>query len=275
MKYMNPVVPATFIKRPNRFVAHVRLDGDLEGKEEVVHVKNTGRCRELLLPGTRVYLEDCRSHPGRKTRYSLIAVEKASVAAKKANIFEVGENVSAKNESVSEEKETMLVNMDSQAPNAVVAEGILAGRLPLMAAVTNLRREVTFGNSRFDMRVEGINEQGEVTTAYVEVKGVTLEHGGISAFPDAPTTRGRRHLLELAEAVAQGNQGVVVFLMQMRGPRLFVPHWERDPAFSEVLVQVQQAGVRVLAFDSLVTPDTMELGEPLPIQLNQRTFVQA
>ncbi|MEN1760709.1 DNA/RNA nuclease SfsA [Anoxynatronum sibiricum] len=268
MKYMNPVVPATFLKRPNRFVAHVILADDVAGKEEVVHVKNTGRCRELLVPGARVYLEDCRSHPGRKTRYSLIAVEKDIADGQK-------EHISANNESDSAEKKTMLVNMDSQAPNAVVAEGILAGKLPLMTSVTSLRREVTFGNSRFDMRVEGINEKGEPTTAFVEVKGVTLEQGGVSAFPDAPTIRGRRHLLELAEAVAQGYQGVVVFLMQMKGPRLFVPHWERDPAFAAALVQVQQAGVQVLVYDSLVTPATMELGGILPIDLNQRTFVQA
>lgn len=257
MKYMNPVVPATFLKRPNRFVAHVMLEGDVEGKEEVVHVKNTGRCRELLVPGARVYLEDCRLHPGRKTRYSLIAVEKET---------DTGQPV---------HPTTMLVNMDSQAPNAVVAEGILAGKLPLMASVTGLRREVTFAGSRFDMLVEGKDAAGKPVATFVEVKGVTLEHQGIAAFPDAPTTRGRRHLLELAEAVAQGYGGAVVFLMQMQGPRIFVPHWERDPAFAAALVQVQQAGVQVLAYDTRVTADTMMLGEPLPIQLDQRTFVQA
>ena len=275
MKYMNPVVPATFLKRPNRFVAHVMLEGDVEGKEEVVHVKNTGRCRELLVPGARVYLEDCRLHPGRKTRYSLIAVEKETDTGQPDGSAAEAGSQRGEQQEMPVKPTTMLVNMDSQAPNAVVAEGILAGKLPLMASVTGLRREVTFAGSRFDMLVEGKDAAGKPVATFVEVKGVTLEHQGIAAFPDAPTTRGRRHLLELAEAVAQGYGGAVVFLMQMQGPRIFVPHWERDPAFAAALVQVQQAGVQVLAYDTRVTADTMMLGEPLPIQLDQRTFVQA
>lgn len=235
MIYKNPIVKASFISRPNRFVAHVMLNG----QEEIVHVKNTGRCRELLVPGATVYLEDCRHNPGRKTRYSIINVEKGD----------------------------MLVNMDSQAPNEAVAEGVLSGKIPFIPQVTNLRREVTFGGSRFDMMVNGIDQEGMPRQGFIEVKGVTLEKDGISAFPDAPTTRGARHVLELAEAVAQGYQAAVIFLIQMRGPRLFVPHWERDALFGKALVEAQQAGVKIWAYDSVVSLTSMEVGQKIPVDL--------
>jgi len=242
MIYTNPIVKASFISRPNRFVAHVMLNG----QEEIVHVKNTGRCRELLVPGATVYLEDCRHNPGRKTRYSIINVEKGD----------------------------MLVNMDSQAPNEAVAEGVLSGKIPFISKVTNLRREVTFGGSRFDMRVDGLDDGGNPQQGFIEVKGVTLEKDGISAFPDAPTTRGARHVLELADAVAQGYQAAVIFLIQMRGPRLFVPHWERDSLFGKALVEAQQAGVRVLAYDAVVTLDSMQVGRETPVDLSRNLALQ-
>lgn len=235
MIYTNPIVKANFISRPNRFVAHVMLGG----REEIVHVKNTGRCRELLVPGATVYLEDCRHNPGRKTRYSIINVEKGD----------------------------RLVNMDSQAPNEAVAEGVLSGKIPFFPQVTNLRREVTFGGSRFDMMVEGIDQEGVSRQGFIEVKGVTLEKDGISAFPDAPTTRGVRHVLELAEAVAQGYQAAVIFLIQMRGPRLFVPHWERDSRFGKALVEAQQAGVKIWAYDSVVSLTSMKVDQKIPVDL--------
>lgn len=236
MTYTNPIVKAVFIKRPNRFIAHV----ELAGREEIVHVKNTGRCRELLVPGAVVYLEDCRHIPQRKTRYSLIAVEKGS----------------------------MLVNMDSQAPNAVVAEALAAGALTPFPAPAKMKREVTYGSSRFDLAVEWDRGPDLPTQrGLIEVKGVTLEENGIAAFPDAPTIRGARHVLELAEAAQQGITAALVFLMQMTGPRLFVPHWNRDPAFGKALVTAQKAGVDILAFDARVTPEEMTLGNPLPLQL--------
>ncbi len=242
MIYTNPIIKASFINRPNRFVAHVTLNG----KEEIVHVKNTGRCRELLVPGATVYLEDCQHNPGRKTRYSIIAVE----------------------------KEDMLVNMDSQAPNEAVAEGVLSGKIPFLHKVTNLRREVTFGGSRFDMMVEGLDEAGNVQQGYIEVKGATLEKDGISAFPDAPTIRGARHVLELADAAAQGYQAAVIFLIQMRGPRLFVPHWERDYLFGKALVEAQGAGVKVWAYDAVVTLDSMQVGREIPVDLSLNLDLQ-
>lgn len=235
MRYTNPIVKASFISRPNRFVAHVILNG----QEEMVHVKNTGRCRELLVPGATVYLEDCHNNPGRKTRYSVISVEKGD----------------------------MLVNIDSQAPNEAVAEGVRSGKIPFFHQVTNLRREVTFGASRFDMLVEGRDEAGNGQQGFIEVKGVTLEKDGISAFPDAPTTRGARHVLELAEAAAQGYRAAVIFLVQMRGPRLFVPHWERDSLFGKALVEAQGAGVKIWAYDSVVSLASMEVGQQLPVDL--------
>lgn len=242
MIYTNPIIKASFISRPNRFVAHVMLNG----REEIVHVKNTGRCRELLVPGATVYLEDCRNNPGRKTRYSIITVEKGN----------------------------MLVNMDSQAPNEAVAEGVLSGTIPFFPQVTSLRREVTYGGSRFDMMVEGLDEEGNVQQGYIEVKGATLEKDGISAFPDAPTIRGARHVLELADAAAKGYHAAVIFLVQMRGPRLFVPHWERDSLFGKALVEAQGAGVKIWAYDSVVSLTSMKVGQQIPVDLGLNLDLQ-
>ena len=230
MEY-NKIVEGTFKKRPNRFIAQVIIDG----KEETVHVKNTGRCKELLIPNAEVILEDCSHNLNRKTKYSLVAVW----------------------------KDNMLVNMDSQAPNKVVFEGISDGMIKDFKDYTQLEREVTFGNSRFDIYFETENSKG-----FIEVKGVTLENNGIAMFPDAPTERGTKHVLEMVEAVKQGYRGVIFFLIQMRGPRVFKLNWEMDRVFSEAVKYATENGVEILAYDSIVNNSGICLGEPVEIDLN-------
>jgi sugar fermentation stimulation protein A len=223
MRY-SAAIPAVFLERPNRFVARVELNGGVE----TVHVKNTGRCRELLLPGSRVILVP-GDNPARKTKYDLTAVYKGDV----------------------------LVNMDSQAPNA--AAGELLMKLFPACAVHPERRYV---NSRFDFYLE----QGE-RRIFAEVKGVTLEKDGTAMFSDAPTERGRRHLLELAEAAEAGYEAYVLFLIQMKGCRVFTPNRETDPAFAEALAQVRDRGVGILCYDCLVTEDSMTADRPIPVQI--------
>lgn len=221
---------ATFMERPNRFLARVWLD---HGRVETVHVKNTGRCRELLQPGATVILEEA-AQTGRKTRYSLVAVYKG----------------------------TMLVNIDSQAPNTVVYEALGKKLLPEFADIEGLAREVKYGASRFDLSYETLSTRG-----FIEVKGVTLEENGIALFPDAPTERGAKHLQELAAAVRAGYEGCIFFLIQMKGPRCFRPHKEMDAAFAEALQVAKEAGVKVLAYDSLVTEEGMTMGDPIEVQI--------
>ncbi len=228
MKY-GTVVPGRFLARPNRFIAHVELDG----QTQVCHVKNTGRCRELLVPGAQVYLEDFGPDTKRKTRYDLIAVEKGN----------------------------LLINMDSQAPNKAVEEFLRAGGL--WESPTLVRPETKWGNSRFDFYLE----QGE-RKAFLEVKGVTLEQEGLALFPDAPTQRGVKHLEELTAAAAAGFEAYVLFLIQMKGVHTFRPNWELHPQFGQALVQAAQAGVNVLAYDCRVTPSTMVLDAPVPVNLS-------
>ena len=228
MKY-GTVVPGRFLARPNRFIAHVELDG----QTQICHVKNTGRCRELLVPGAQVYLEDFGPDTKRKTRYDLIAVEKGS----------------------------LLINMDSQAPNKTVEEFLRAGGL--WESPTLVRPETKWGNSRFDFYLE----QGE-RKAFLEVKGVTLEQEGLALFPDAPTQRGVKHLEELTAAAAAGFEAYVLFLIQMKGVHTFRPNWELHPQFGQALVQAAQAGVHVLAYDCRVTPSTMVLDAPVPVNLS-------
>ena len=177
-------IEGIFIKRPNRFLAQILING----VEETVHVKNTGRCRELLIPGAKVILEDCSLNLERKTKYSLIAVY----------------------------KEDLIINMDSQVPNAVVFEAIKGNIIQGFEDLTYIKREVTFGKSRYDIYFESGNQKG-----FVEVKGVTLETDGIAMFPDAPTERGAKHVLEMIEAVKQGYRGIIFFLIQMKGPKEF------------------------------------------------------
>jgi sugar fermentation stimulation protein A len=229
------MVEATFLKRLNRFVAHVRLDG----REIACHVKNTGRCRELLVPGAAVWLQKA-PNPRRSTGYDLVTVRK-------------GER---------------LVNIDSQAPNVAFGEWLQRGSfLPGMRAV---RREVAFGSSRFDFCIET-----ETVSHFVEVKGVTLEVEGIVLFPDAPTLRGVRHLKELALAVERGFGAHVVFVVQMKGVRHFVPNWAMHEDFGLALQAAAAAGVGVTALDCLVTPDTLLVDAPVPVHLGREDLPPA
>lgn len=225
MKYTK-ILPGTFLSRPNRFLAHITI----AGKPEVCHVRNTGRCRELLPAGAQVFCEETQS-PNRKTRYDLIAVQKGP----------------------------RLINMDSQAPNAAAKEWLLAGGL---GKIENLRPESRHGNSRFDFsfRKEGIG-------CFLEVKGVTLETDGVCAFPDAPTLRGAKHLRELAGLAQEGYGAYVLFVIQMSGVLYLHPNDATDPAFAAALREAAKAGVQILAMDCTVTPDSMTLRAPVEIRL--------
>ena len=226
MQYQN-VKRGRFLARPNRFIAHV----ELEGQTEVVHVKNTGRCRELLVPDATVYLEKS-ANPARKTQYDLIAVEKGS----------------------------LLVNMDAQAPNQVFREWAESGGF--QPGLTLLRPETTWGSSRFDFYWEAGERRG-----FVEVKGVTLEDNGHARFPDAPTERGVKHLHELIRCHSEGYEAAVCFVIQMGGMTDFAPNDLTHPAFGEALRQAAQAGVQVMARGCAVTPDSLTMGEPVPVRL--------
>ena len=225
MEYSN-MHPGIFRSRPNRFIARV----ELEGQEETVHVKNTGRCRELLVPLCRVWCHRS-DNPNRKTKYDLITVEKGQ----------------------------RLINMDSQAPNAAAKEWLLAGGL---GEISHLRPETTHGDSRFDF---SFRKDGKL--CFLEVKGVTLEHDGICAFPDAPTERGVRHLQGLARAVAEGCGGYVLFVIQMKDVEYLHPNDATDPAFGKALRQAAAAGVQVLALDCHITENSMTLADPVPVVL--------
>lgn len=226
MQYLQPVVPGVFCARPNRFIAHIEI-GE---KTEVCHVKNTGRCRELLPQGAMVYCADCLS-PARKTRYDLIAVQKGN----------------------------RLINMDSQAPNAAVKEWLLHGGL---GNIQSLKPETTFGGSRFDFSFTLDGQQ-----CFLEVKGVTLENDGVCAFPDAPTQRGARHLRELAALSKQGYGAYVLFVIQMADVKFLHPNDATDPAFGKALRDAAAAGVQVLAYDCTVSPDSMVIHKPVEVRL--------
>ena len=225
MQY-NEMVKGKFLARPNRFIAHIEIDG----KTEICHVKNTGRCKELLPPGVTVWCERSRN-PARKTAFDLICVQKGS----------------------------RLINMDSQAPNAAVKEWLLGGGL---GNIENLKPESTFGNSRFDF---SFVKDGK--PCLLEVKGVTLENDGVCAFPDAPTTRGAKHLQELTELVKEGYSTYVLFVIQMEDVKHLHPNDATDPDFGKALRQAAQAGVQILAMDCKVTPDTIKINKPVEIKL--------
>jgi len=230
------VVPATFLERPNRFVARVLLGG----REELVHVKNTGRCRELLVKGATVYLAPSSSE-GRKTRFDLVCVEKQR-----------------------EGKSSLLINLDSSAPNRAAWEYLQSGNLIPAEAV--LRREVFFGASRLDLYAEWSSHR-----AYFEVKGVTLEKDGLALFPDAPTLRGLRHVKELIEARRQGYDAYLLFLIQMEGMQAFSPNDETQPAFGRELCRATREGVRVLPLECRVTPDSLWVNRLIPLRLPEMT----
>ena len=219
--------PAVFRSRPNRFIAKVELDG----QEETVHVKNTGRCKELLIPGRTVWLEE-GSNPNRKTKYDLIAVD----------------------------KDGLLVNMDAQAPNKVFAEWAKAGNF--VPGLTQLRPETTWGKSRFDFYWEAGDRRG-----FVEVKGCTLEEDGFCRFPDAPTERGVKHLNELVSCMADGYEAAVCFVIQMDGMKQFSPNDATHPAFGGALRAASAAGVQVLAVGCHVEPDRLEIAYDVPVAL--------
>lgn len=230
MKYEN-ISRGSFVKRPNRFIAQVEIQENGKSHEETVHVKNTGRCRELLIPGAEVYLERI-SAPERKTAYDLVAVKKGNV----------------------------LINMDSNAPNKVVKEWLEAGNY--FKNVTMVRPETTYGGSRFDFYVEADGQK-----IFIEVKGVTLERQSVALFPDAPSERAVKHVLELTEAVKAGYKSYILFVIQMKGVSCFTPNAETQPAFAEALKEAKRAGVRILAYDCLVRKNSMELSEPVPVVL--------
>ena len=220
-----------FLDRPNRFIAHVALDGE----PVVVHVKNTGRCRELLVPGCPVWLEES-DNPARKTRFDLIAVEKTTPAG------------------------PLLVNMDAQAPNRVFAEWAETGGF--RPDLTLLRPETVFGASRFDFYWEAGPRRG-----FVEVKGVTLEEDGVARFPDAPTLRGVKHLEELIAARQAGYQAALCFIVQFSGAKYVTPNDTTHPQFGQALRRAAAAGVEVFALGCAVAPDTLTAEEFVPVRL--------
>ncbi len=225
----NKIKKGLFIDRPNRFVAHVLIDG----KEETVHVKNTGRCRELLIKGTEVILEES-DNPKRKTKYSLIAVYKGQ----------------------------RLINMDSQAPNSAAFEAVKNGIIKEIGVPDYVKREVTYSKSRFDLYFEKGGKKG-----FIEVKGVTLEKDSMTYFPDAPTQRGARHLEELIKAKGEGYEAYVLFVIQMKGVTGFSPNYETDLNFAQTLKQAQNKGVNVIAYDCNVYKDKMDIDSPVNVIL--------
>ena len=239
MKYED-IIEGQFIDRPNRFVANVMVNG----VSEKVHVKNTGRCKELLEKGNTVYLEDFSQRMGsRKLSYSLINVYKKC-----------------------SDESKLLINMDSQAPNKVVHEALLNGKisLPNMKELSLVKPEKKFQNSRFDFYVEDVSGQA----AYIEVKGCTLERNGVAFFPDAPTQRGSKHIHELIDAASQGYGAYVILVIQIEDINLFKPNRETDPAFADALVMAEKNGVKVLAYNCNVTSTTLEINKPIKVDLD-------
>ena len=226
MIYKN-IVQGNFMARPNRFIAQVKIDG----KEHTVHVKNTGRCKELLTPNATVWLEES-TNPNRKTKYDLIAVRKNG----------------------------RLINMDSQAPNIVFKE-YLENNLTFNKP-TLIKPEYKFGNSRVDFYVEHNNKK-----VLIEVKGVTLEKDNVVLFPDAPTERGIKHIYELISATKQGFECYIVFIIQMADVDYFTPNIETHPEFAQGLVDARKAGVKILAFDCNVTENSLTVKGNVPIIL--------
>ena len=226
MQYEN-MTPGIFLVRPNRFVAHVQI----EGQVEVCHVKNTGRCRELLVPGCTVYCQRS-GNPNRKTKFDLIAVQKGG----------------------------RLINMDSQAPNKAAGEWLAAGGL---GEISELRAEVKQGDSRFDFSFVKDGKR-----CFLEVKGCTLEEDGVCAFPDAPTERGAKHIRGLTRLVQEGYGAYILFVIQMSDVKYIRPHDETDPEFGRALREAAANGVTVLAMDCAVDVDRMEVRLPVLVKLS-------
>lgn len=229
MKYSH-IEKGIFIKRPNRFIAHV----EVAGKEHVVHVKNTGRCKELLVPGCTVFLEKS-DNPARKTLYDLVAVIKKC-----------------------EDGRELLINMDSQAPNKVAAEWIKRNK-KLFPEITFFKPEFTYGDSRFDFYFEYNDASGCPHKMFLEVKGCTLEQDKVAMFPDAPTERGLKHVTELTEIQAEGEYECgVLILIQMEGCKVFRPNWNTHQAFGVALQKAAESGVKIFAVECAVSEDSLE-----------------
>ena len=228
MRYKN-ITKAKFIRRVNRFVAEVSLNGETE----VVHVKNTGRCRELLIPGCEVWLT-APGTPDRKTKYDLVAVRKS---------------------------DGVLYNIDSQAPNKVVKEWLDK------QDYTKVIPEYTYGDSRIDFYMEKVDSDGKIEKYLMEVKGCTLEIDGIGYFPDAPTERGVKHIRELIKAREEGYSATLIFIIQMAGMKYIRPNDETHPAFGDALRKAKEAGVNVIAYECSVSPNSMVVSASVPVEL--------
>lgn len=231
MKY-NKMIEAEFIERPNRFVAYCNIDGNIEK----IHVKNTGKCKELLVPGSKVYLEES-DNPNRQTKYSLISVIKGN----------------------------RLINMDSQVTNKMVYEALVDKSLILPEfdeEITLIKPEKTYGNSRFDVYIEGKTKK-----AFIEVKGCTLEINGVVKFPDAKTERGVKHVRELIEAKRDGYLAYIIFVIQMEDVLYFTPNIEMHKEFGDVLKEAKKNGVKILAYDSIVDIDNIRLNKSVEVIL--------
>ncbi|NCB92006.1 MAG: DNA/RNA nuclease SfsA [Clostridia bacterium] len=224
MKYKN-IREGVFLSRPNRFIAHVEING----KEEVCHVKNTGRLKELLIPGTKVYVEES-DNPNRKTKYDLIQLYKNDI----------------------------LINIDSQMPNYLVREWIEKGGV--FPGLTLLKSEKTYDQSRFDLYAE---YQGK--KAFIEVKGVTLEEDGTARFPDAPTLRGLKHIQELQKCMTEGYEAWIFFVIQLKGVQRFQPNWKTQPEFGLELKKAAEAGVHVQAWDCQVKTGEIWIDSKIPV----------
>ena len=225
IKYEN-IVSAKFLERPNRFIALVEISGHIEK----AHVMNTGRCRELLIPGTDIFLQQ-HDDPKRKTKYSLITVRKGS----------------------------QLVNLDSQVPNALAAQMAMQGYF--LPEPVFVKREKTYGDSRFDIYCESGNRK-----MFIEIKGVTLEENGVARFPDAPTERGIKHMRGLINAAADGYETALVFIIQMKGVTSFEANVRTQPEFARVLLEAKEAGVMVKAFDCIVTENSIAVDSEVPVK---------
>ena len=228
MKYEN-IKEGIFLERPNRFIAH----GLVDNHKEVIHVKNTGRCRELLVPGAKIFLEEF-DNPNRKTKWDLITVKKGDI----------------------------LINMDSGAPNKVVGEWLLKNEISDFQGITLIKPEAKYKSSRFDFYVETKKKK-----IYIEVKGVTLEVDGVAKFPDAPSGRAVKHVEELIRTKEEGFEAYVFFVIKMKGIRYFTPNEDTHLEFKEALIKAEKKGIKLLAYDCVVKPDELMIDEPVEIRL--------
>lgn len=230
MMFDKKIIRAVFVRRPNRFEAYV----DIDGEETLVHVPNTGRCSEILIPGVQVLLRG-ESNPRRKTKYDLIAVY----------------------------KNNKLINIDSQIPNKVVYEALNDGKISCFINYSKIEREKTFGNSRFDFKLSNFKNQ----ECYLEVKGVTLEQNGVTRFPDAPTERGKKHVMELVKVKKSGREAGLLFLIQMHDVKYFTPQDEIDKEFGQVLRHAKKEGVYITAYNCNVGENFIKLDKQIEIKL--------